>query len=397
MTESMVRCPACKAEIKLRPGMAKVLKSLRCPKCAVTFALKDAEIVAPPEPVAVAAAAPADSTAGSLSFSCSGCARSMSARPELAGKKMRCKECGVLTAIPGGESPSPDPVAVPASDVPPAPSGAAPDDANPAAAAPMPPAVAPAAAVPAPPPPAPAGSSAAPPAGAEPADVKLNVLVTGATRGIGRAIVDLLRREGHRVFASGRNGGLLETLKKETGCDGAAKDLSTAAAAVELYAEARKTMGRVDVLINNAGFNPGKDPVAKVTEGQIDASFAVNFRAPFLLAREALNDMSARKSGHIVNVVSTVARASMENYSAYASMKYALHGFTLGLIKEAREVGVKVTAVYPGGTDTEFRAARRPEYLRPESAAAMIVRCVTAPADVVVHELVFRPMCETNF
>jgi short-subunit dehydrogenase len=78
-------------------------------------------------------------------------------------------------------------------------------------------------------------------------------------------------------------------------------------------------------------------------------------------------------------------------------MKHALHGFTGCLIKEARLVGVKVTGVYPGGVNTSFRANPRPDYLRPESAARMIVECVTAPADVVVHELTFRPMVETNF
>jgi short-subunit dehydrogenase len=107
--------------------------------------------------------------------------------------------------------------------------------------------------------------------------------------------------------------------------------------------------------------------------------------------------MSERRSGHILNVVSTVARTSLENYSAYTAMKYALHGFTQCLIKEARRVNVKVTGVYPGGTDTDFRPETRPDYMRPESAAQMIVQCIQAPGDVVVHELVYRPIIETNF
>jgi short-subunit dehydrogenase len=74
-----------------------------------------------------------------------------------------------------------------------------------------------------------------------------------------------------------------------------------------------------------------------------------------------------------------------------------LHGFTLCLIKEARQSGVKVTGVYPGGVDTDFRTEERPDYMRPESAAQMIVQCINAPADVVVHELVCRPMVESNF
>ena len=223
------------------------------------------------------------------------------------------------------------------------------------------------------------------------------VLVTGATRGIGREVTRQLCAQGFTVFATGRDQSLLDGLKKETGCLGALCDLADPDAVVALYATARKALGRIDVLINNAGFNPGKEPVVKVDVAQLDASYAVNFRAPYLLCREALKEMSARKSGHILNVVSTVARTSLENYSTYCTMKYALHGFTLCLIKEARQSGVKVTGVYPGGVDTDFRDVKRPDYMRTESAAQMIVHCLNAPDDVVVHELVYRPMVESNF
>lgn len=223
------------------------------------------------------------------------------------------------------------------------------------------------------------------------------VLVTGATRGIGRETVRLLCSRGDSVFATGRDERLLSDLKHETGCLGAAFDLACASAPVELYARARRELGAVDVLVNNAGFNPGKTPVTGVSEQDLDASYAVNFRAAVLLCREALRDMESQAQGHLVNVVSTIARTSAENYSAYCSLKYALHGFTLCLIKEARRSGVKVTGVYPGGTDTDFRPEQRPDYMRPESAAQMILQCLEAPNDVVVHELVYRPLVESNF
>jgi NAD(P)-dependent dehydrogenase (short-subunit alcohol dehydrogenase family) len=223
------------------------------------------------------------------------------------------------------------------------------------------------------------------------------VLVTGATRGIGREAVKQLCTQGFTVFATGRDQRLLDELKKETGCLGETCDLSDAEAVVALYKTAQSALGQVDVLINNAGFNPGKEPVTDVAVERLDASYAVNFRASFLLAREALKEMSARKSGHILNVVSTVARTSLENYSTYTVMKYALHGFTQCLIKEARKSGVKVTGVYPGGVDTDFRPEERPDYMRADSAATMIVNCINAPDDLTVHELVYRPMVESNF
>ncbi len=183
----------------------------------------------------------------------------------------------------------------------------------------------------------------------------------------------------------------------ETGCLEATCDLSDAAATVALYATARDALGQIDVLVNNAGFNPGKNAVVDTSTDQMDASYAVNFRAAFLLCREAMKEMSGRRDGHILNVISSLARTSATNYSAYCSLKHALHGFTQCLIKEARQVDVKVTGVYPGGTDTDFRSEQRPDYLLPSSAAQMIVQCIKAPDDVVVHELVYRPMIDSNF
>jgi short-subunit dehydrogenase len=222
-------------------------------------------------------------------------------------------------------------------------------------------------------------------------------LVTGATRGIGREVARQLRAAGFAVFVHGRDTGLLEALKSELAAPGFAADLAGNDAAVQLYAAACEALGRVDVLVNNAGFNKAKDPLANVTAEDLDASYAVNVRAPILLAREALRDMTPRRSGHIVNVLSSIVHARMENYSVYTTMKCALHGFTGCLIKEARLVGVKVTGVYPGGVDTTFRAVARPDYLRAESAARMVVHCITAPEDVVIHEITYRPMVESNF
>jgi len=223
------------------------------------------------------------------------------------------------------------------------------------------------------------------------------VLLTGATRGIGRALARQLAAEGFRLFLTGRNQTLLESILQETGAEGAAFDLTRDDAPGELWTAAQQALGRVEVLINNAGFNPGKNPLTEVTDHQIDTAYAVNFRAPYLLCRSALRDMGTRRNGQIINVISSIARTSAVNYSAYCAMKHALHGFTQCLIKEAREVNVKVTGIYPGGTDTDFRPEARPDYLSAESAAALILQCLKAPEDAVIHELVYRPMIETNF
>ena len=227
--------------------------------------------------------------------------------------------------------------------------------------------------------------------------MRKNVFITGATRGIGRELVKQLTALDFSVFGTGRDEAALESLKAETGCSGAVADLTDPEQAVEIYRQAKAALGQVDILINNAGLNHRKAPVVEIGLADWEVQYAVNLRAPMLLSREALKDMADRKSGHIVNVISTIAKTSQPNYAIYSSMKYGLMGFTQCLIKEAREVNVKVTAVYPGGTDTGFRSEDRPDYLSADSAAKMIVHCITAPADVVVHDLTYRPMVESNF
>ena len=223
------------------------------------------------------------------------------------------------------------------------------------------------------------------------------VLITGATRGIGLELARHLATAGLRPFVTGRDPAALEALRAELGCPGTVMDLRAPEASESLYQEARAALGHVDVLVNNAGFNRAKTPIPELTAADLDESYAVNVRAPILLARAALREMAARRSGHIVNILSSIVHVSMENYALYTAMKHALRGFTGCLIKEARPHGVKVTGICPGGVNTSFRPTPRPDYLTTASAAHMIAQCILAPHDVVVHELTFRPFAETNF
>jgi short-subunit dehydrogenase len=107
--------------------------------------------------------------------------------------------------------------------------------------------------------------------------------------------------------------------------------------------------------------------------------------------------MKAHGHGHILNVVSTSALYANEGMGAYSAMKAGLAHLTKIMAKELRSSGVKVSAVFPGGTDTEFRSNVRPDYLRAETAARLTADVLFAPDDAVIHELVFRPMVESNF
>lgn len=222
-------------------------------------------------------------------------------------------------------------------------------------------------------------------------------LVTGASRGIGRVVALELSRRGVRVFASGRDLPQLESLGEETGCAFSVRDLARPEEVTQLYQDAKGCFGGApDILVNNAGFSL-KAAIVDASLEAFESQYAVNLRAPFLLCREAGRDMRARGSGHIVNVLSTCALFPNENLGIYTAMKAGLRDLTKVLTKELRAAGVKVTSVYPGGVDTEFRPGARPDYLRPESAGRLIVDTLFAPEDAVIHDLVFRPMCESNF
>jgi len=225
--------------------------------------------------------------------------------------------------------------------------------------------------------------------------MKKSVLITGATSGIGRALAVQLAARNWRVLASGRDTERLAALQAETGCLVAAADVTNEAEAVALFERAWNELNGVDALVNSAGINHIKAPVAEIEVADWEQQMAINLRAPMVMCREAMRRMEA--GGHILNVVSTIALTSQPNYSIYTASKYGLLGFTNSLRKEAQAQGIKVTAVFPGGTDTDFRPEERPEYMRAESAAVLLVQALEAPADVAVHEVVYRPMVETNF
>lgn len=226
--------------------------------------------------------------------------------------------------------------------------------------------------------------------------ITMKILVTGASSGIGNQLVKQLSAMGHQVFATARNVESLETLAAETGCLYACYDLAESLQVEKLYTQARSELGGLDVLINNAGMNARKCPIEEFSCEELDKSYAINLRAPMLLSKLALTDMKLQRSGYIINVTSTVVKRASETMSVYTAMKQGLSGFTGVLMKEAQPFGVRVTNLIPGGTDTNFRPADRPEYMSPEGVAKTITTLFELPSDVVIHELTFRPMVEVE-
>jgi len=161
-----------------------------------------------------------------------------------------------------------------------------------------------------------------------------------------------------------------------------------------MFNTACQQLGSLDVLVNNAGMNSRKCAIDEFTLEEFDHQYAVNLRAPALLSREALKVMKPSNKGYIINVVSTVAKRSNETMSVYTAMKQGFAGFSAILMKEAQPHGIKVTSLFPGGTDTNFREAERPQYMSAKSVAHTINQILELPDDVVMHEMVFRPPVE---
>lgn len=183
-------------------------------------------------------------------------------------------------------------------------------------------------------------------------------LVTGATSGIGRAVAVALAGRGAHVIVSGRDAArgdaVVAAIRSSGGkADFLAADLGDADSVRALARQATDFGGgHVDVLVNNAGIFPG-GPTARTTDDEIDAAYAVNVRAPFILVAELAPAMAARGQGAIVNVLTMVARFGVPGMALYGSSKAALGLLTKAWAAEFGPSGVRVNAVSPGPTRTE--------------------------------------------
>ncbi len=214
------------------------------------------------------------------------------------------------------------------------------------------------------------------------------ILITGASSGIGVAAARLFAGRGDRVLLSARRGDRLEALAGELGGVDAGvmvetADLAHPAAAEELAARAVERLGRVDVLVNNAGFGAQRRFTACDRE-LMERMLNVNLVSAMLLARAVAVGMVERGSGSIINVASVGGLVAHPLNVVYCASKHALVGFSRSLRLELKGTGVAVVAVCPGATRTEFFDVARGEIpfddmierfaAPPEKVAASIVR-----------------------
>lgn len=183
-------------------------------------------------------------------------------------------------------------------------------------------------------------------------------IVTGAGRGLGRAIALALVGEGARVLAAARTGTELESLREAAPerIEAVECDLLDRAAVADLPARALEAFGVIDIVVNNAGVAPAF-PFLEEEQASWDRTFEINVTAPAILCRAAAGHMLAQGSGKIVNVLSTAGLRGKAELGAYACSKAALTQLTRVLAAEWARHGVQVNAVAPGAFETAAQEA----------------------------------------
>lgn len=229
-------------------------------------------------------------------------------------------------------------------------------------------------------------------------------IVTGASRGLGRAIALQLAAAGHEVLALARDRVELAALAELSAgarilpCPIDLADADALRPAIDaLLAE----HPRIDGLVNNAGIGSYK-PFLDHPEAELRAILQVNLAAPIQLCRALLPQMLARRNGQIVNIGSDLGRRPLANMAAYVASKHGLTGFSHSLLREVKDSGVRVSLINPGIIDSGFGGAepgshRADGAMSPDALAALVLQVIEQPWPLVLDELTVHPMRQEHF
>lgn len=229
--------------------------------------------------------------------------------------------------------------------------------------------------------------------------MRKSILVTGGTKGIGRAIIDRFAKEGFDIYTCARKEGDLVALKKSLEeKHPAIKVLAIAAdlskkEEVNSFADKVKSQVIPDVLVNNTGiFLPGA--IHDEPEGNFEFMMQTNLYSAYYLSRAFAKEMMQRRSGHIFSMGSIAGLTAYPNGGSYAVSKWAMLGMTKCLREELKPHYVKVTSILPGATLTDSWAGvdlPMERFIRAEDVAESVWAAYNLSPQTVVEELIIRP------
>lgn len=224
-------------------------------------------------------------------------------------------------------------------------------------------------------------------------------IVTGASRGLGRAFAMMLASEGVFVVATARSKERLQQLQHDIESKGGqvhiiVADLTDPSSAQYIVSQTISTFGRLDILINNAGIAV-QAPLIETSAEQWDQLMAINARAPFLLCKEAIPYMRTAGEGTIIQIVSVVGVKGYIHQGAYTASKHALMGMSKVLAQEVQADNIRVHTLLPGGVATAMIEQMRPDLknsklMAPEEIADLVLFLLTHRGNAVIDDIHIR-------
>jgi len=224
-------------------------------------------------------------------------------------------------------------------------------------------------------------------------------VVTGGTRGIGRAITERLLREGASVVFCGRSEENVRSAAKELGKEagekvfGVVTDVSDPEAVSRLFAQVDERYGALHILINNAGIGVFRR-TADLTVGEWRQTLDLNLSGAVYCSRESLQRFNNGGGGYIINISSLAGKNAFSGGAAYNASKFGLSGFTEAMMLDTRYENVRVSEIMPGSVATEFGAGRSSSEewkIAPSDVAEVVIDLLRMPERTLISRVEMRP------
>jgi NADP-dependent 3-hydroxy acid dehydrogenase YdfG len=226
------------------------------------------------------------------------------------------------------------------------------------------------------------------------------VIITGGTSGYGLATAKAFKKAGYTTLITGRDLARLEAAQKDANADYIfVQDVKDYSSWIALRSFANEKMGKVDVLVNNAGGGIAIRPIEDHTKETVDEILALNLNSVMYSAQVFAKDMKDRGEGTIINIASVCATHAWADWSVYAAAKAGVLNFTKGLQTELQPFGVRASCVIPASASTKFQAsaslAETNDSLQTDDIAATVLFVAEMPSRAIVEDITVWGMSQT--